>query len=336
MQKKPENWVDYREVKSSVSIAQILDHYNLTEKLTTKGDSLHGVCPFHGSGKNQNQFHVSLAKNAFNCFGCDAHGNIIDFVAQMECVEFRLAALKIQEWFLTGSESTEPDRPELVKNQLAKEKKEAPAPAEKEAPTEAKQEVINPPLTFALKLDQTHVYLKQRGLTAEAIKEFALGFCSGGIMKGRIAIPVHNEKSELVAYVGRAVDAETEEEGKYKFPSGFQKSYVVYNLHRAIQHAQQGLILVEGFFDALAIWQAGFKNVCALMGSKMSEYQEDLILSTTDKVILMFDADQTGWECTEDVLKRLAPKIYIKIAQLPPDKFQPDELTPEEVQEILG
>ena len=132
------------------------------------------------------------------------------------------------------------------------------------------------------------------------------------------------------------MDAETESEGKYKFPAGFQKSYVVYNLHRALEHAGQGLILVEGFFDALSIWQAGSKNVCALMGSKMSEHQEDLILSATDKVILMFDADQTGWECTEDVLKRLSPKIFVRIAQLPPDKFQPDELTPEEVKEILG
>ena len=207
---------------------------------------------------------------------------------------------------------------------------------EKAEAAQSEQEIINPPLTFTLKLNPNHAYLKQRRLTSEAVKEFGLGHCSRGILKGRIAIPIYNEAGELVAYVGRAVDAESEKEGKYRFPAGFQKSFVVYNLNQAIEHAQQGLILVEGFFDVFNLWQAGCENVCALMGSKMSEHQENLILDATDKVILMFDADEAGQECTKDVLKRLAVKIYVRVVELPSDKDQPDELTEGEVKKILG
>ncbi len=96
MPKKSENWVDFKEVKEKVSIEQVLDHYNLTEGLNRMDNNLRGVCPFHGTGKNPNQFHVSFNKNVFNCFGCEVQGNILDFVALMEEENIRQSALKIQ------------------------------------------------------------------------------------------------------------------------------------------------------------------------------------------------------------------------------------------------
>jgi DNA primase len=93
---------------------------------------------------------------------------------------------------------------------------------------------VNVPLKFALKyLDLAHPYLVERGLTQGTIADFGLGYCQKGIMAGRIAIPIHNEHGELVAYAGRVPGDPPEGEGKYKFPMGFHKSSVVYNLHRA-------------------------------------------------------------------------------------------------------
>src|SRR5262249_40949158 len=126
-------------------------------------------------------------------------------------------------------------------------------PARQEAPAPA---VVNPPLDHELKsLDQKHEYLAKRGLTPATVKTFGVGFCSRGLMKGRIAIPIHNERAELVAYAGRAIDSELAKEGKYKLPAGFKKSHVVYNLHRAREHVSKGLIVVEGFFDAMKVHQ---------------------------------------------------------------------------------
>src|SRR5215210_852984 len=97
-------WVDYKEIKQLVRIDQVLLQYGVLERLKRKGENLVGPCPIH-KGTNTTQFHVSLAKNNFNCFGdCHGGGNVIDFVAKMEGIDIRAAALKLQEWFGTGEQ----------------------------------------------------------------------------------------------------------------------------------------------------------------------------------------------------------------------------------------
>jgi DNA primase len=73
-------WVDYKALKASMTMEQILDHYELTATLRRKGTNLIGTCPIH-QGSNPNQFHVSTTKNTCNCFS-DGHGggNVSDFV----------------------------------------------------------------------------------------------------------------------------------------------------------------------------------------------------------------------------------------------------------------
>src|SRR6202030_1751061 len=120
----------------------------------------------------------------------------------------------------------------------------------------------NKPLTFALQgIDHAHAYLKQRGITETAAEYFGIGFFPGkGSMTGRVVIPIHNERGELIAYAGRAID---QTEPKYKLPAGFKKSAVLFNLHRV--KLDDLVIIVEGFFDCLKVWQAGFPEVVALM-----------------------------------------------------------------------
>lgn len=109
----------------------------------------------------------------------------------------------------------------------------------------------NQPLTFTLKnLNPKHPYLKERGLNKETVHHFGLGHCSRGLMKERIAIPINNEQGELVAYAGRYAGEPPEDEEKYLLPPGFGKSQVLFNLDQARELAtDQGLIVVEGFFD---------------------------------------------------------------------------------------
>jgi DNA primase len=71
-----------------------------------------------------------------------------------------------------------------------------------------------------------------------------------GFLAGRCVIPIRDENSQLVAYAGRAVNGE---EPKYRFPAGFRKSQVLFNLDRAVQTGGNNLIVVEGFFDALKV-----------------------------------------------------------------------------------
>ena len=89
---------------------------------------------------------------------------------------------------------------------------------------------------------------------------------------------------------------------------------VVFNLNRVKEMAKEkSLIVVEGFFALFAIWQAGFKNVAALMGSSMSPEQEKLIVKAVGKngqVILMFDGDKAGQECTDQAMTRLGSRVF--------------------------
>jgi len=241
-------WVDIKKVRESVTMAQILEYYGLEEQLIRKGDQLVGPCPIH-QGTNKSQFHVSLTKNAFHCFGdCKSNpllhnggGNLIDFVRVMEGIEepgdperhkaARKAALLIQGWFGLESARTArapshtpareaPTTPRPVPQQL-----EQPVPPEPDAPQS------NKPLAFAFKhLDQDHTYLKERRLSPETIAYFGVGFHAGkGIMHGRVVIPIHNRHGELVAYAGRWPGKEPPEgEGKYKLPPGFHKALEVF------------------------------------------------------------------------------------------------------------
>lgn len=312
-----DNWVNYKELKQKVGFKEILEHYGLLSSMNQKGDELIGICPFHK--ESQSSFHVSISKNAFHCFGCHAKGNILDFVQQKESITLREAAILIKQWFAMGQGDKAPPAAKEGPEQGNKEREQPP---EGEA---------NPPLTFILKkLDTKHPYLKDRGLSDKAIEHFGLGYCARGLMKGRVAIPIHDAKGDLVAYAGRWPGDPPEEEPKYKLPPGFKKHLVLFNFHRAInENKEKSLVVVEGFFDCFQVWQAGYRRVIALMGSFLSEEQEDLIISQAKFVSLLMDQDEAGRKAAQEILPRLARKIFVRVVELPAEGDQPDKLSQE-------
>src|SRR6266853_3106331 len=222
-----EKWVDFKAVKTAISMEMILGRYGVNW-LRKSGDELRGRCPIH-QGEGTEAFHANLAKNAFNCFSCKARGNVLDFVAAMEKCSVREAALRVKEWFSIRSESNA--TPENSK------------PADSGGGVEKKETAGNQPLNFQLKsVDSSHPYLAERGISQETAEAFGVGFYSGkGSMAGRVVIPIHNERGELVAYAGRAIDGS---EPRYKLPAGFHKSHVLYNLHRASSSTTQSEVIV--------------------------------------------------------------------------------------------
>jgi DNA primase len=126
-------------------------------------------------------------------------------------------------------------------------------------------------LTFTLKLDPSHPYLVERGLSAELVAQFGLGYCSLGSMAGRICIPIHNAASDLVAYAGRWPGDELPEDvEKYRLPAKFEKSRVLYNLHRVADATH--VVAVEGYWSAIRLHALGLPLV-GLMGWSVSEEQ---------------------------------------------------------------
>lgn len=243
-------WVDFRLLKQTVSMAEVLNHYRIALK-PSGPDVLRGPCPLptHSSDSPHMSFIADGRKNVWACHSksCVAArrgtigGNILDFVCVMESCSLRTAGLLIQQW----------SGPAHHKRLMS-------------GPTPEPVGRANPELRFRLtSIQSKHPYLRQRGVDPALADRFGIGFYPGrGIMSGRVVIPIHNERGRLVAYAGRAVDGG---EPRYRFPAGFRKSAELYNLHRC----QLGsVVLVEGFFDVLNVVKAGFDAV-ALMGVSM-------------------------------------------------------------------
>lgn len=333
-------WVSFKTIKDQVSIEQVLEHYGLLQEAKRKGDELRLHCPFHED--HQPSLTASIKKNGFHCFGCEAKGNVFAFVRLKEGIDSgntnnddRQAALLIAEWF--GIASSKPEdtqtrtgkgrarrkpaqkKTEEVSRAVREDVHDATAQAEEEKPV-----LVSPPLDWKLEnLDIEHPYLRKRGLRPETIATFGVGFFGRrGVMAGRVVIPIHNEHGELVAYAGRwpADEGWPEGDDKYKLPPGFHKSLVLFNLHRAREHASEGLIVVEGFFDCMDLWQRGRKNVVALMGCVMSEAQERLIVETVGprgKVLLALDPDEAGRKGSADAVARLVSQLFVREVVLP-------------------
>lgn len=341
----PTKWIDFKALKEQVRIRDVLAHYGYLERLAEKKPGqLVGPCPLHG-GTNGTSFHVDCAKNLWHCFAECGGGNVIDLVMKIESCSIRDAGVKLCTWFGLSYERPTPQnapsasqaRPHALGPPQHPDAPAAPAERRRtrnSGPPDAAS-VINPPLGHALTLDAEHAYLWTRGLTVPTVKTFGVGYCSRGIMKGRLAIPIHNERGALVAYAGRAVDDQRAGEGKYKLPAGFQKAHVVYNLHRAREHAVQGLIVVEGFFDTMKVHQAGFPNVVALMGAQLSDPQLELLVAATDRLSLLFDGDAAGVACTREFYKRARRRVFLREVALA-DGQQPDSLEPEALRALLA
>ena len=287
--------MDYKTLKASLSFPAVLEHYGV--KMRGK-DQLQGFCPLpaHGEqpGKSKSpSFSVNAAKNVFHCFGCGAKGNIIEFAALMEGwdpkekASFRKAAVMLSEKFKDAKA----------------ERRELPPPT---GP--------NKPLRFELNLVD-HPYLHERGFAPETIGHFGLGYCRGGMMKGRIAIPLHNTDGELIGYAGRAVDERTP---KYRFPKSLHKGQFLYNANR-LRRDLGLLLIVEGFPSVWWATQCDFPNVVAVMGSSMSKEQGEIVLSLTRpeaKIYVMPDGDSAGAHLAESVFQAIGPHRFLRWIKL--------------------
>jgi DNA primase len=332
-------FVDFKAVKAAVTMEQVLDRYALLDQFKRSGDSLSGPCPIH-KGSNPTQFRVSVSKNVWHCFSeCKHGGNVLDFISRMENVSIHAAALKAIEWFNLNSEAISADSGEEDSGQA--ERSETRARPVDTKPAEPENTTPNKPLKFRLeKLERQHPYLIERGLLLETVIDFGVGYCSKGMMAGRIAIPIHTLDGEVVAYAGRWPGEPPEGTPKYKLPQGFRKSLELYNIDRAVKEPQEmPLVIVEGFFGCMALHQHGHRKVVGLIGSSMSQAQEETIRRHTNRdsrVIVMLDEDEAGRIGREEVATRLSKFVFVKIHVFKENNQQPEHLTADEIAMIIG
>jgi DNA primase len=325
------DWIDFAKLREQVSLKQVLLEYYQISNLKQRGNKLIGPCPVH-NGDSPRAFHADLDKNVWHCFtGCHSGGNQLDLVVRKENIGLREAALKLQAFFspLAGNDNKETTVPAdpMAPAKRTKQEKEAD-----NTETEG-----NAALTVRLQLLPDHPHLiRERGLSFETINHFGLGYARQGIMRGCIAIPIHDEVGTLVAYAGRRLKPkDIREEGKYKFPRHFRKELVLYNYHLAKEHMKErGLILAEGFFAVIKLFEIGFPNAVACMGSALSDAQAEQLFEAKE-VIILFDGDNSGTSGAETARDKLKDKVKVRLVRLPQDTA-PDDFPPRALRWLIN
>jgi DNA primase len=359
------NVLSFKEIKQRISLEQVLRYYNLFGTLEFKGKSHRGPCPFCEAADGT-PFSVSLEKNCFQCFSCNASGNILDFVVQWEDVGIREAGQILTKNFTEEKEphtagktvektavqearpakKVDPPAPAGPRQNdavgLAPSRDEAgeisekapsalapaPVPSQDEIPSE------NEPLTFSLKnIEASHPMVKALGIHEDIVAAFGVGYYRGrGMMQNRIVIPVFNTSRQLVAYAGFHPEERT-----YTYPPKFRREIELYNLGAALveQGADQGLILVRHPLEALMLVSAGHLNAVAIMGDALSEKQTELLLSefgVGEKVTLF-------WSIQVDVvptLSELFPHFFVRLCRYEERGDTPLGFTAEDVSTLLA
>jgi DNA primase len=327
--------------------------------LRKSGRDFKGLCPFHDD--KSPSFYVSASKGIYKCFSCGAAGDVFKFVAEINKVPFAEAALELAQRYQVPVHTLHPEKKAEFARQLSRQQQLLEIL--QQAAEFYSYALHSKPGRPALE------YLQQRNISAETIQQFQLGYAPQGwqglysylveqkrypvqlvaecglirsrnngagwydYFRHRVMVPICNDRGQVVAFGGRSLG---EEQPKYlNSPETelFSKGRTLYALHLSkdgISRKDQAVV-VEGYFDAIALHQAGIKNVVASLGTALTQDQVKLLLRYTasNRVILNFDGDVAGNKATHRALesvKSLAASMAVQFRILVvPDGKDPDE-----------
>ncbi len=244
-------FIDFQELKQNVKIEDAVALLGLSPK--KYGDQLRGACPACKSGGDR-ALVVTPAKSVFYCFAAQQGGDVIALASHIRGVGMKEAA-EILAGDLHQSSGSQP-----------------PATVPVTVP-ENKKAGLNP-LTY---LQPEHPAVQALGVSPETAGHFGAGYAPKGIMRGRLAIPIHDAQGQLIAYCGRAV---SDESPALIFPNGFLPSEVIFNAH---QVRAGPLYLVRDPLQVLTAFEGGIDNVIAFLTEAISAQQLEMFASLMDE-----------------------------------------------------
>lgn len=333
------------EIRSRNDIVSIISQYMTLKR---KGRNYFGLCPFHN--EKSPSFSVSPDKQIFHCFGCGVGGDVINFVKKIENIGFldsvRLLAEKSGIQLPNDISKAEEENIKL-KNRVYKINELAAKfyhenlykPTSKIAQDYIKKRKLNNATLKSFLMgyasnssNELLRYLKEQGFTEEELLASCLiGKSDRGYydkFRNRLMIPIRDERGRFIAFGGRVLD-----DSKPKYINSPEN--IVYSKGRnlfGLNVAREGvhgplkrLLIVEGYMDAISLYQRGITNVVASLGTALTDSQGRLLRRNTEQVILGYDADGAGQQAIirgMEILKSM--DIDIRILQISGAK-DPDE-----------
>lgn len=333
------------EIRSRNDIVSTISQYMTLKR---KGRNYFGLCPFHN--EKSPSFSVSPDKQIFHCFGCGVGGDVINFVKKIENVGFldsvRLLAEKSGIQLPNDISKAEEENIKL-KNRVYKINELAAKfyhenlykPTSKIAQDYIKKRKLNNATLKSFLMgyasnssNELLRFLKEQGFTEEELLASCLiGKSDRGYydkFRNRLMIPIRDERGRFIAFGGRVLD-----DSKPKYINSPEN--IVYSKGRnlfGLNVAREGvhgplkrLLIVEGYMDAISLYQRGITNVVASLGTALTDSQGRLLRRNTEQVILGYDADGAGQQAIirgMEILKSM--DIDIRILQISGAK-DPDE-----------
>ena len=335
-------------VKSSADIVRIVGEH---VRLKKTGNSFVGLCPFHQ--EKTPSFNVHPTRQFFYCFGCGAKGDVFRFVMDTEKIAFPEAVRRVAQRAgipipaeTSSSEAMSPERRlRAALEDVHQKAMEFYRKQLRSAEAAAVRELI-----------------RKRGVSDESVEEFGLGFAPGsgnalanflskqgvppdvleasGLLirrdqggffdrfRNRWIFPIAAENGKIVAFGARALGDDHPKYLNSPETALYTKSRVLYNLFRARDaiRAAGGAVMVEGYMDAIAVYQAGIKNVVASCGTALTETQARMLARHGAEVVVSYDPDSAGVNATDRSVSLLLEEgLSVKILRLPggldPDQF---------------
>ena len=336
---------EIKEVLDKTDVVSVVSRYLPLEK---SGKNYKGLCPFHS--EKTPSFVVSPEKKLAKCFGCGGGGTIIDFVMQIENLDFGQALNKLADE--AG-----------VKLSNAQVETVNPTIKRYHEIMESSLEFYNKYLLNTEDGVKAKKYLADRGITDEIIEDFKIGLAPNvgntlyrflkefgyyeldmvdvGLISStdrgyfdsfakRIMFPICDEVGNVIAYSGRIYTPEQSKEPKYiNSPETpiFKKNEVLFNLNNARGNIRKNkrVILHEGQMDVIATYKTGIKEVVCSLGTALNQNHVNILKKYTNNVLIAYDGDKAGINASKKAIKIFTQSGFNVRLVLFPDGMDPDE-----------
>ncbi len=342
-----------QQVKRANDIVDVVGSYI---ELRQRGSNFIARCPFHG--EKTPSFNVNRSRQIFKCFGCGESGDVITFVEKFESC----STWEAVEILAKRANIPMPETPQQRQDKEFADRKKM---RDVYLDICRETAVFYYKCYRSPKGKVARDYFEGRGFDAETTKKFGIGYSpdmyslpnhlrekgfkeedclKAGVLqksqkgqvfdalRGRLIVPIFNMQGKVIAFGGRALDDKTMEYGKYKNTSDtplFTKKNNLFSLNIAREQknntALKYLVVVEGYMDVIAMYQAGFKTAVASMGTSLTQEQAKLLSRLAETVYICYDGDAAGQNATVrgmDILDEAGLEVRVMHV---PNKQDPDE-----------
>ncbi len=335
-------------VKSSVDIVGVVGDYVRLKK--SGSERWVGLCPFHS--EKTPSFSVQSSLQIFKCFGCGKGGDVFTFLMEHQGLSFQEALTMLAEQH-------------GIPIPRRREGPRADEDAKRREALHAMHELAQGFYVEQLRAPAGHQaseYLERRGLDADTVERFGLGYAPGGnrllallrkkgfsdehmavsglidrsaergelydFFRDRLTFPIASQAGKVIAFGGRAL--RDDQQPKYlnsKETAIYNKSAVLYNLHRAKPAMRKAnrVVLVEGYMDVIGVARAGVDEMVATCGTRLTADHVRVVRRLVDNIVVNFDSDRAGVEAAERSVGPLLEEGFaVRVLELP-GGLDPDE-----------